>query len=253
MPVIYAGAAWPLVPMSLFCGILLMAGFRYFSDQRAIASEKNKLQAHVLELRLYSGEPAVIWRTQLQLLRRSMRLIILLLRPAAVLSIPTIVLIAQLDAVYGRAPLRIGATCVVTAQMSAMTESIPLLETPPQFADDRPAVRIVGQNLIAWRLRPLHPFAGQLRIALGNSTIEKSVVAGEGPRYTSARRVRALFDYLLDPTESRLPEGPVRAIEIQYSPAEIQWLGLRLHWIVWFLLISTVSALASKRFLRVSL
>ncbi len=248
MPVTFAGDAWPLVPISALCGILLMAGFRYTSDQSAIASAINKLQAHLLELRLFIDEPAIIWRAQLQLIRTNLRLMRLLVRPAVMLSIPTMALIAQLDAVYGRAPLRVGETCLVTARMrSPVPDSIPRVEAPPQFADDRPAIRVSGENLIAWRIRPLGPSNGQLRIDLGGAALAKSVVAGAGPRYTSEKRVRAMLDYLLDPTESRLPDGPVRAIEVQYPAAEIQWLGFRLHWLVWFLLISTLSALASKR------
>jgi hypothetical protein len=119
MPVTFAGDAWPLAPISVLCGILLMAGFRYTSDRRARAGAKNKLQAHGLELRLFIDEPAVIWRAQLQVLRTNLRPMRLLLRPVIVLSIPTMALTAQLDAVYGRAPLRVGEACLVTAQMSA--------------------------------------------------------------------------------------------------------------------------------------
>jgi hypothetical protein len=253
MIVTYAGEAWPLVPVSLLSGILFLLGFRRTSDQPAIARARNLLQAHILELRLFIDEPAVIWRTQLSLFAANLRLLALLLRPALLLSVPAMVLVAQLDAVYGTAPMQVGDACLVTALTETpLPESITLGGGSDLDADIQ-AVRIPSRNEVAWRIRPLRPFAGKLRVKLADTVLEKSVVAGHGPGYKSASRTRSLPGSLLHPTEPRLPGSPVRSIEVSYPDARIRWIGISLHWLAWFFLLSTISALAARKLLRVAL
>src|SRR2546427_518059 len=100
-----------------------MAVFRDMSDRPAISAVKAKIMAHFLELRLFVDEPAVIWRAQIDLIKTNARLIALLTPPALALSIPTILLMTQLDAVYGRAPLPIGQASVVTARLARPLEA----------------------------------------------------------------------------------------------------------------------------------
>ena len=254
MTVTFGANAWPLGPISLLYGLGTMAVFRYMSDRPAISAVKAKIMAHFLELRLFVDEPAVIWRAQIDLIKTHARLIAFLTPPALALSIPTILLMTQLDAVYGRAPLPIGQASVVTARLARPLEarSTAALGAPSAFAGDRPAVRIDFDNQISWRIRPMRAVSGVLSFRVADTLVEKSVVAGDGPRYKSERRIRNLASFLLQPTEPRLPEGQVRWMEIQYPPAQIQWWGVTFHWIVWFFLISMIGAFGFGRALTSS-
>ena len=202
-----------------------------------------------MQLRLFADEPAIIWRAQIGLLRANADLIFLLIRPALALSILMVPLLPQLDAIYGSAPLTVGQVALVTAQIRTPLDAgtTASLEGPQSIADDRPAVRAVRSRQVSWRIRPLQNVSGSLFLKVAGEVVEKSVVAGNGPQYKSDQRTRNLLEYVLHPTERRLPEGPISSIEIQYPHAEIRWFGLQFPWLVWFFPISLIGGLASKR------
>ena len=50
-----------------------------------------------------------------------------------------------------------------------------------------------------------------------------------------------------DPDEKRIASPAVEWIEIRYPEAWIEVFGLRLNWLIWFLMVSMVSALLLKK------
>jgi hypothetical protein len=247
--VTFGASAWPLFPIGLLCGAVAMMVFRSTSDPAALAASTSQIFARLLELRLFVDEPAIIWRAQAGLLRANADLLVLLIRPAVALSIFMVPLLAQLDAIYGRAPLTVGQFALVTAQIQTPIDAgtTVSLVGPRSIEDDRPAVRAVRNSQISWRIRPLQNVSGSLLLRVAGETVEKSVVAGNGPEYKSDQRTRNLMDYVLHPTERRLPEGPIGSIEIRYPNAEIRWFGLQFPWLVWFFLFSPIGGLAARR------
>jgi hypothetical protein len=91
------------------------------------------------------------------------------------------------------------------------------VETPPVY--------LASAGETCWRVRPTRPASGLIRIA-GAST---RLVAGPG------------IAYLPEPLFGR------PAIEISYPPATV----FGLHWLTWFLILSTVAAFLLRRPLRV--
>ena len=62
-----------LVPLSVAVGLLMLWVFKISSNQKGIERAKKKMQAYLLELRLYGDDPALIFRTQWNLLASNMR------------------------------------------------------------------------------------------------------------------------------------------------------------------------------------
>ncbi len=140
-------ALWTLLPVSMISGTVSVFVAHWSSDRSAVRRATNLILAHVLELRLFLDEPRVVLRAQLGLLRANAQLLRLLLLPALILAIPSIFLVQQLNASYGRAPLRVGDAVVVSAnQFTAQ------LKMPAEVTVETPAVRTKGQ--VAWRIRP---------------------------------------------------------------------------------------------------
>ena len=71
-----------LIVLSVLAGIGMLWGFREASNQTRIAAVKRRMQAHVLELRVFRDEPAVMWSAQKSLLAANLRYIALMLQPA---------------------------------------------------------------------------------------------------------------------------------------------------------------------------
>jgi hypothetical protein len=260
---VFSGAArgvlWPfaglhpllsLIPLGVLLGVVLLWAFPRISNQEAISAVKRRLQAHLYEIRLYVDEPKLIWKAQAALVTDNLRYLGLMLVPAAVLTIPLVPLFSVFNCFYGVSPLHPGVTAVLTAQLTtgtAMDEGAVRLELPQGLVADAPAVRVVADDQISWRLRTLKPLSGDIRIVVGDEAVTKSVVVGSGPRYVSRRRVSsslALFQY---PGESQLEAESIDWIEVSFPATDIEWLGLRLHWMIWLLAVTMVTALVLRR------
>jgi uncharacterized membrane protein (DUF106 family) len=246
---------WSLAPLSIVLGAVLLWAFGRVSNQEAIRRARRRLQACLYELRLFTDEPALIWRAQATLLWVNLRYLSLMLYPMLILTIPMVLLFALLEPFYGKAPLAPGEPAIVTVKMAyAIDPSLPppLLQAPEGVVVETPPVRVLAEREVSWRIRALRPASGHLRVVLPTEILTKSVVSGEEPRFLSGKRVRSLWSLLLHPTEGRLPEGAVDWIAVQYPSRTIVWLGFRLHWLVWLVLISMATALLLKRRLGVA-
>jgi hypothetical protein len=112
---------------------------------------------------------------------------------------------------------------------------------------ETPAVRAIEENEVSWRIRPERSIDSILRVVLPNEAIEKSIAAGTGRGYASDRRASSWLDWIWNPGEPPIASEAVEWIEIRYPYAEVQWLGVEFHWIVWLLIVSMIAALLLKR------
>jgi uncharacterized membrane protein (DUF106 family) len=243
-----------LAPLSFLLGIAMLWVFGRVSNQARIQEVKRKARAHMYELRLFADEPSLIWQAQKQLLAANFRLLGLTLRAALVLAVPTILLLLHLEPFYGKSPLPIGSTALVTMQMKGPLDPgvRPALEAPPGVAVETPAVLVMAENQLVWRVRGLAEGSGALRVRLPGGALEKRIEVGRGPRYVSARRESTLAGALWHPGEPRLSGDQVAWIELAYPAANVSWLGMELHWLVWFLVFSMIAALLFKSRLGVT-
>jgi hypothetical protein len=204
----------------------------------ALRATLRQIHARFLEFRLFFDEPRLIWRAQKALLGANVHVCALLLRPTLILALPMAWLMMQLDAVYGTAPLRVGEPAVVTAQLTDSQHW--LLEAPAGIAVEMPPLNIARDRQIAWRIRPLRPVTGLLRFTLRGVTLTKAIAAGSRSTFLLRRRERSLSAFLMHPEEPRLPAAGVAWLEVDY-PEPSRW------WMVWFLAVSTASALVFAR------
>jgi len=233
-----AEALWTLVPVSALATLATIFVFRRWSDRQAIQRTTNRMLAHVMEFRLFVDEPALILRAQRDLFTENWRLLLLLLRPSLILTIPFLLLLGQMDAWYGRAPLTAGEGAIVTAQLRTAHPAGINLSAPRGIDVETPGVRIVSLNQISWRIRPRIAASGELQLSGTGAT--KSIAAGEGLHYLSERRSSSLAAFLLHLNERRLTDPSIAWIELRYPAGRI----LGLHWLVWFLIVSSVTAIA---------
>jgi hypothetical protein len=136
---------WSLLPLGVGLGCVILYAARRLSNQSAIRDAKNRIQAHLYELRLFADEPKLIWRAQTALLRQNVRYIGLMLAPAAVLTAPLAIMVLLLDCFYGVTPLEPGRSSIVTVQLTEAIggpEQAPVLRLPDGFVLETPAVRI---------------------------------------------------------------------------------------------------------------
>jgi hypothetical protein len=248
-------AIWSLLIISVFLGIGMLWVFGRVSNQKEIRRTRNRLKASLMELRLFGDEPALVFRAQKDLLIGNGRLLALTLRPALILTAPLLLLLSFLEPFYGRSPLPLGEPAIVTLHFKQPIDPqmpVPKIEPPSGVLVETPGVRALGENEVSWRIRPERSVDSILRFVLSNETIEKSIAAGDDRGYASDRRASSWLDWIWNPGESRIASQTVDWVEIRYPSAEVGWLGVEFHWLVWLLVISMIAALLFKRRMGVS-
>ena len=242
-----------LVPLSALVGMGMLWVFRRTSNQEGIRNVKARLQARIYEMRLFVDEPLLVWQAQWGLISANVRYIGMMMVPALVMTAPMILVFGQLECFYGYTPLEPGKTAIVTVQMKSTGIGLtPALRAPEGIVVETPPVHVDGGRQVSWRIRALRPIAGDLQLVFPDQTLKKSVHAGRGPQYLSERRVSSALDLLWYPGENRLAAGWVDWIELRYPQATVSALGLDLHWLIWLLALSMLSALLLKGRFRVS-
>jgi hypothetical protein len=159
-----------------------------------------------------------------------------------------VALFSELECFYGYRPLEPGRDTILTLQLKhASDAAAPAIRPPEGIVVETAGVRLDGGRQISWRLRAAQPAAGKLQIVFPDETVDKSIVAGAGPRYLSGRRVSSVRDFVWHPAEALLDSARVDWIEVRYPEASVSGMGLELPWLAWLLLFSMIAALALKR------
>ena len=174
----------------------------------------------------------------------------LMLKPAAVVIVPIIALTMMMDTVYGHRPLRVGDSTLVTARVA---NNVDLNTVSPDLHGhnveaETPSVRIPDRHQVVWGVRARAAGKSSLWLSLASNAAEKDAVVGPGLHILSDRRVSSFWDWLIYPGEKLLPRNNVfRWIEIQYPDAEVNLFGFGIPWIVWFIVVSWITAFALRK------
>jgi hypothetical protein len=204
-----------LIIISAIWGALALLIFRSLTNRAALRKAVNRIYAHLLEIRLYSDEPALVWQAQKSLIAENVRFLIRIAPPILIMAVPFALLYPQLDAIYGYAPLKVGQSATVT--LNAPGAEPYKLEVPPEISIETPPVKDAATNEISWRIRAVKPVEGTLRVTYPNNEIDRSIAAGNQTLRPNHR------------TEN--------SIEIDYPRTDTT-----IPWLVWFILISTATA-----------
>ena len=143
-----------LAVFSVVAGVAMLLLFRAVSRPDAIRTARRRMQARLLELRLFGDEPALVWRAQVGLLTANLRYLRAMIVPIAVVSIPFVLAFPYLEALYGRAPLPVGSSTVLTLRLrdpfGAALPS-PRITAPPGLRVETPAVRVPDAREISYQ------------------------------------------------------------------------------------------------------
>ena len=244
-----------LTVLGFLTGVAILPVFGRFSNTESIALAKRKIRAALYEFRLFGDDPQLVFRAQGQLVLWNARYLGLMLKPAMIVILPIIALTMLMDTVYGHRPLRVGEETLVTARLANNVDlnAISPELRGPHIAVETPSVRVPDQHQVVWRVRATTPGKDRLFLSLpgdgmaGNSA-QKRVAVGSGLHILSDRRVSSLWNWLLYPGERLLPRDSVfRWIEIQYPDADVSLFGFGIPWIVWFIVVSWITAFALRK------
>lgn len=242
-----------MAAVALLTAVLMLVIFRLTSNQAGVREAKNRIKAHLLEMRLYRDQPSAVFRAQGRILKANLKYMGHNAKPLAVMIIPLVLILAHLNTRFGYEALETGEPFllkVLTAENAARPSELNLrIEAPAELVVETPAVRIDDEREIVWRLSARESGSAAVRVKAGSAEAVKSVAVDTPPLSgVFPRKVRkSLFDQFLYPGDPPLPaESPFRRIEITYPAARMSLFGWRMHWIIPYFVLSLALGFALK-------
>jgi len=251
--------ALALVAVSIVSGVVMTIVFRYTSPQRAMRRVADRTKAMLLGMWLFKDDLRTALRYQWGLVHATGLRLIYSLPPMAVLVVPFVLLLVQLAQRFEHRPLGIGERAVVQLHVSEEAwarwrEAVP--EVPEGVVVETPGLRDEANHAVYWRVHVTGGTTEPIRWHVGDITIDKQFISAQdtGPlRAISAERPGAGFwPRLLHPIERAMgADSPVRKIVISYPRRSTRIFGINIPWWGTFLIVSIVTALIIRPFVRV--
>lgn len=240
------GPPWVgLVILSIVLGVLMLVVFHYTSNQTAIGRARDAITANLLALKFYKDDLRVVLRSQVRILAALGRLQWHMLRPVFIMLLPMLLALGQMGLRYQWRPLHPGETALVQVFLTQQT----YLNPPPSLRAERGATIEVGplrgQHDYAWRIRATQPGRHTLSLDVGDTTLTKELVVGDPAQRVSAARTGYRWAaQIMHPAEPLLPAGSsVREVTVSY-PGVDSYLHGSGWWLLWFFVLSMLTALA---------
>ena len=250
-----------LVVVSLLTAILMLVVFKRTSDQAALAAVKRHIHAGLFEIRLFNDDLRAILRAQGEILRHNLTYLRLSLVPMVWILPPMVLLIAQLQFHYGYEGLRPGEATLLKVDLKPETVSAgdrprAVLDLPPGLGAQTEDVWLPAESQVAWRLAAEREGDFEVAVSIdGAPPVTKTVrVTPEVMRLSPVRVDRSFLSQLIYPAESPLPaDSPIHAIHIDYADREVSVLGLGMHWLIPFFVLSIAFAFALRGSFKVTI
>ena len=246
---------WALSAISLASGIFLVWLFGKTSDQDRIREIRDRIRGNLIGVRLFQHDIGVVLKLQRKIFGDTFRFMGLALVPLVIMIVPVVLIMTQLNLRFAVQPLETGEPVLIKALVRdvALLDHLIALNVPDGVTVETPPVRIRSTREIVWRVRVDRPGTHALTVRVGDETLEKQIVGGEGWGPVVQRRTgRGMLDTLLYPGEPPIAAGHgVESVDIIYPMLEFHLLGISVDWLIGFFVLSMAFGFAFKGVLGV--
>lgn len=243
-----------LLAMTVITSVLMLAVVARVTPQKRIEVARRRIDASIYEMRLFIDSPRRIFAAQGGMLKATGVYLVCLLPAAVVLTIPLGLLYLSLDARYSIAPAAAGEPLVVDVSYDGDFDGydIDVGPLPAGLAVTAPPVVDAERHRVSIRVDVHDAGSYELPIRAGDHQIDKRIDARATASGVSPTRRRGLGVLWVAGAERPIDGGsPVSEITARYVSAGNSWLYM--PWWLFWLVASTVLALALRRPMRVAL
>lgn len=237
-PLDQLGRPTALLLASAIAGVFALLLFKQLSFQKRIRAVKDRIQAHLIEIRIYQDDLRITARAIAKVLTRNFQYLGLNLLPFIPLSLPFAIVLAQLVVRYGFGPVPVaaehaqplaGATTLVRIELereSAQLAAGLRLELPTGVEARSPLVRLASEGVAYQEVLVRAAGEHELVATLADGTREtKRLPAGVRVRALQPERAKGVFHALLWPAEDALAsDSPFASISATQPDSELGWL-----------------------------
>jgi hypothetical protein len=236
---------WPIMG-----GIVALLVYKKVSNQAGIARAKKAISVHLLEIVLFKDDPRVVLGATARAMMKNGLYLAYNIVPMLVMIAPMTIILVQLVANYSNAPLPVGSTAVLVAELDpavpGMTPRDVQLDVPEGVTLDAPPVR-TADGTVVWRLRLDQPGDHVLNVRAGAATEPITLAVGGDPRKVTALRTKG-WEALLYPAEAvPTADSPVYSLTVDRRDQDLGLLpGGEGGILAWFFISSLVAGFALK-------
>ncbi|HYK91850.1 MAG TPA: hypothetical protein VE398_24000 [Acidobacteriota bacterium] len=235
-----------IIVVSLLTALLMLFVYRIASNQQEIRATKDKIIAHLLEVRLYRNSLSTAFSAQGRILWYNLKYLSHSVKPMLVMIVPLVLAIIQMDQWLGYESLRPGGVAIAKVLLKPgylpSREQVSL-EPSAGFSVEAAPLRIDKEGEVDWRLRADQLGGWTLHVVVNGQAEGKQLVIGGNSlsRISTARVARGWTDQLANPGEAALSAtSPVKLIEISYPARRLDFFAWRIHWLVAYLALSVI-------------
>lgn len=222
---------WQIVALAIPATVLSLLIFRYFSNQEGIRGAKNKIKAHLLELRLFKDDIGVTLMAQRDIFRNSLLYMRYALTPMAFMIVPFVLIMVQIESRFAFQGLATGESSIVSLVVDSgkrVGDLHDVISLPDGLVQETPALRINSTGEILWRISGARPGTFTIMFKVNGESFEKKVTID--PKWTHlapstyrANDIRSI-GY---PAELALAEDlSVSSVSVAYPRARPEFAGL---------------------------
>ena len=242
-----------LTVVSVVTGVVMLLIFGKTSNQKKISETKDKLKAYVMEMWIFRNDTLVMFSAIGSVLRSNVQYLRHSLRPLVFLFIPVLVIMVQLGIRYADEPLMPGDRAVVSVKLKEGTvpsQTDLTLVAPKGVRVASPALRIDSKGEVNWEIVAEQPGHHQLVLETPCGPVHKSLDVGPERKLGKVGAVKARansWNAFLYPAEPPVPSNSIiEWIKVTYPHRELKLLGLTVHWLLAFFVISVAAGFALK-------
>jgi uncharacterized membrane protein (DUF106 family) len=248
-----------MVIVSFLTGLLMLVIFRYTSNQTGIKKVKNKIKAHLLELRLYKDSLGLSMKAQGNILLANLKYITHSFKPLLVMIVPVILILIQMNFWFGYESLKPGEQTLLKIKLEEGYNPLQTdlaLEPDPEIVIETPPLRIEEYSEINWRISSQKSGIHHVDVVVAGRKISKTIATDTKPlsKLSPIKHRKKFVDELFYPVEAPIAKDfPVKSIEVLYPAKRLNFLGFDIHWLIAYFALSIIFGFAFKGIFKVEI
>jgi len=248
---------WPILFLSILMSFFILFLLKYISFPKKIKNEKEKIKANIFAIRIYKDFWKVILSSFFKSLFHTLKYFMFNLAPFLIIIPLLTPIFTQMESRYGVRPFKPSEVVVVKADLKKNIKDaeIYLMKNehfnpvmPPVFMDYYSEKKGVRIHQIDWKIKIIKNGVSTIDIIAFGKQFPKRIVIGDHKISLSDTKYDISgWGHILYPSESLFGENSdIRSISISYPGKLITFMGIKMHWIIWNLIIMVILILVFK-------
>ncbi len=250
---------WPVLFLSIVLSFIILYILKYISFPKKIVESKEKIKANIFAIRIYKDFWKVILSSFFKSLFHTFKYFVFNLAPFLIIIPLLLPVFSQMETRYGIRPFNPGETIILKANFDndykgykislVKNEFVKTVMNPVFINAWKDEEKTKPIRVANWKLEAVKNGKTDLKIMIDNEVFSKNLMIGESKASLSDMKYKVSnFGHFLYPAEKLIKNNDIlSSIEIHYPGKLIKFLGFKMHWILWNLIIVMVLILAFRK------